>query len=158
MVDDAEYIRVAPRQIVGYRRCPVLRTVVDGDDLESGRQGGQRRQRLVHEGLEVGLLVVGREEERQFGDPAGPGCRISRACQRQTFACVQLPSFQPLSRSATQPGDDLIDANAIRQRIGDDLVLGSERIHPVPGGVPGQPKEEDRTLAEVPIYHIADLD
>ena len=51
--------------------CLVTRPVVDGDDLKRLRERGQRLERLGHKGLDVGLLVVGREEVREARDLAG---------------------------------------------------------------------------------------
>ena len=64
---------------VGDRRGPVARAVVDGDDLERLGERRQDRQRLLDEALEVGLLVVGREEVRQAGDAGRRGRRPARA-------------------------------------------------------------------------------
>jgi hypothetical protein len=52
----------APARAVRDLLGPVLRPVVDGDDLELVGDRGQRRERLRHQALEVGLLVVRREE------------------------------------------------------------------------------------------------
>ena len=68
VVDRADDVRMGAREAVGDGRGPVLRAVVDGDDLEAVRESRQRDQGLLHERLEVGLLVVGREEVREGGD------------------------------------------------------------------------------------------
>jgi hypothetical protein len=67
-VVDGSNLRVGGGQLVGDGCCPVLRAVVDDDDLEllgEGRQGGEG---LLDEAAQVGLLVVRREEVGEGGD------------------------------------------------------------------------------------------
>ena len=68
-VDHPHHARVGGGQPVRDLAGPVPGAVVHGDDLEDLRDGRQRLEGLLHEGLDVGLLVVGREEVGQPGDP-----------------------------------------------------------------------------------------
>ena len=72
VVDGADDAGVGGGQRVGDGRGGVARAVIDGDDLERVGEGRQRLERLLDEALEVGLLVVGREEVGQARD-AGRG-------------------------------------------------------------------------------------
>ena len=73
VVDRPDDAGVGRRQRVGEGRRAVLRAVVDRDDLERVGEGRQRLERLLHEALEVGLLVVGREEVGQARDAGREG-------------------------------------------------------------------------------------
>ena len=76
-----------------------LRAVVDRDDLERLGERRQGRQRLVDQALEVGLLVVGREEVRQPGD-AG---RMRDARSPGMASVVMGPRGAPARASAIRP-------------------------------------------------------
>jgi hypothetical protein len=72
-------------QRVRQRRRRVPGAIVDDDDLERLGERRQRRQGLSHERLEVGGLVVGREEVRQGGQSLprfGGGARDWRGRRR----------------------------------------------------------------------------
>ena len=77
VVDGADDVRMGGRELVGDLGGPVLRAVVDGDDLELVGEGRQGRQGFRDEGLEVGLFVVRGEEVAELGDP---GRRHERDC------------------------------------------------------------------------------
>ena len=64
-MDDADDVGVGGGEGVRDARRAVAGAVVDRDDLEHVGQGRQRLERLGDQALEVGLLVVGREEVRQ---------------------------------------------------------------------------------------------
>jgi hypothetical protein len=72
VVDRSDDARVAVGQLVGDRRCAVVRTIVDDEDLERLGEDRERLEGFVDEALEVGLLVVGREEVRELGDAGRP--------------------------------------------------------------------------------------
>ena len=110
VVDDAEDVRMLGRQLVGDGRRPVARAVVHGDDLELLGQRRQRRQRLVDQGLEVGLFVVGREEEGQLGDPASRPAPDSAAVPSDPR--LTLTGF-PFDRATWSIGSDARPAQAV---------------------------------------------
>ncbi len=68
VVDRADDVRMGGREAIGDRRGRVPRAVIHDDDLEAIREGWQSGQGLLHERLEIGFLVVGREEVRESGD------------------------------------------------------------------------------------------
>ena len=65
---DPEDPRVGSRELGRDLAGPVLRAIVDGDDLERLGDRRERRQRLLHQRGEVRLLVVRREEVGERGD------------------------------------------------------------------------------------------
>ena len=73
VVDDADDVGVGGGEGVGERRGAVLGAVIDRDDLEGVGEGRERLERLVDEALEVGLLVVRREEVREARETGRPG-------------------------------------------------------------------------------------
>ena len=71
VVDDPDDARVLGGEPVRDLAGAVLRAVVHGDDLERLRDRRERLERLGDQPLEVGLLVVGREEVAQARHPLG---------------------------------------------------------------------------------------
>src|SRR2546422_639787 len=65
--------RIVSGELVGDGRRRVAAAVVDDDDLPPVGECRQRRERLVDERPQVGLLVVGRKEVRQPRDASRLG-------------------------------------------------------------------------------------
>ena len=83
MVDGANDPGVGGGELVGQDPRPVPRAVVHRDDLEGFRERRQRIERFGDQPLDVRLLVVGWEEERQARDMRG---RWHQLAQRRGHA------------------------------------------------------------------------
>src|SRR5688500_10162374 len=69
MVGRPDEARLRSGQAGGDRRGVVPRAIVDDDDLPGLREGRQGCERLLDEAPQIRLLVVGREEIREPGNP-----------------------------------------------------------------------------------------
>ncbi len=86
MVDGPDDTRMGGRKLVRDRPRRIARAVVDDHDLERLRDRRQRLERLVDEAAHVGLLVVGRKEVREVGQPIRHGrAAAARAETRKTL-------------------------------------------------------------------------
>ena len=79
MADQPDDVRVPLGERLGDAGRGVARAVVDGDDLERLGQARQGGQRLLDQALEVGFLVVRREEVGEPRDAVGRSERRSRS-------------------------------------------------------------------------------
>ena len=131
VVDRPDHARMLGSEPVGDLAGPVPRPVVDGDDLELVGERRERRQRLLHEALEVRLLVVGREEVRQARDP--------RRCSSGAAAVTAVVRSQAARHAV----------DAARATDGLDRVAVLEAAD-----VAGQPDQVDRPPAEVRVDDV----
>ena len=109
MVNGPNDARMLRDELVCDRPGGVARAIVDDDDLEGLCQPRQRLEGLVDQPAQVGLLVVGREEVRQSGDPLrhGPTSTMLRDVTRKTFGANGDFSGVSLYRVCSRPSSRL---------------------------------------------------
>ena len=95
MVDGAHDTGVGGGQFVRERLGPVPRAVVDRDDLERLGDGREGVEGFGDESLDVGFLVVGREEVGEARDASGSGARHGAASRGRMTRASMLGSNPP---------------------------------------------------------------
>ena len=113
MVDRADDTGVGGGQPSASSAVAVARAVVDDDDLERLGERRQGVERLGDQRLDVGLLVVGREEVGQLGDARSAARRRRRVMERpregpSTRATISGPE-PPRGWAGSAPSSDADD-------------------------------------------------